>query len=125
VLALHAGGQKLFGDKFPWFDAAFIGGSSSLRTEQRQRYAGDASLYGSAELRVPLLKFPFILPLDVGALGFADMARVYLDGESPGGWHRGMGGGIWIGAVNPGTNVTIVATDNPDRRVLVSLGFAY
>jgi hypothetical protein len=124
VLALRAGGQKLFGD-FPWFDAAFIGGSGSLRTEQRQRYAGDASAYGSAELRLPIAKFPFILPLDVGVLGFADMARVYLDGESPGGWHRGMGGGLWIGVVNPGTNVTILATDNPDRRVLVNLGFAF
>ena len=124
VLALRAGGQKLFGD-FPWFDAAFIGGSGSLRTEQRQRYAGDASVFGSAELRVPIAKFPLILPLDVGVLGFTDIARVYLDGESPGGWHRGMGGGIWIGVVNPGTNVTIVATDNPDRRMLVSLGFAF
>ena len=124
VLALRAGGQKLFGD-FPWFDAAFIGGSGSLRTEQRQRYAGDASAYGSAELRLPVAKFPLIFPLDVGVLGFADMARVYVDGESPGGWHRGMGGGMWIGVINPGTNVTIVATDNPDRRYLVSLGFAF
>ena len=124
VLALRAGGQKLFGD-FPWFDAAFIGGSSTLRTEQRQRYAGDASVYGTAELRLPVAKFPLILPLDVGLLGFADMARVYVDGDSPDGWHRGMGGGIWIGAINAGTNLNVVATDNADRRVLVSLGFAF
>jgi hypothetical protein len=124
ILALRAGGQKLFGD-FPWFDAAFIGGSNSLRTEQRQRYAGDASVYGSAELRLPIAKFPLILPLDVGLIGFADMARVYFDGESPGGWHRGLGGGMWVGVVNPGTNVSVLATDNPDRRLLVSLGFAF
>ena len=124
ILALRAGGQKLFGD-FPWFDAAFIGGSGSLRTEQRQRYAGDASVFGSTELRVPLGKFAFILPLDIGLLGFVDAARVYLDGESPGGWHTGMGGGFWVGVVNPGTNVTVVATDNKDRRILVSLGFAF
>lgn len=124
VLALRAGGQKLFGD-FPWFDAAFIGGSSSLRSEQRQRYAGDASVFGSTELRLPVGKFPLILPLDVGLLGFVDVARVYLDGDSPGGWHRGMGGGFWVGVVNPGTNVTVLATDNKDRRLLVSLGFAF
>jgi hypothetical protein len=124
VLALRAGGQKLFGD-FPWFDAAFIGGSGSLRTEQRQRYAGDASAYGSAELRLPLFEFPFLLPANVGALGFADMARVYVDGESPGGWHRGLGGGLWLGMLNPGTNVNVIWTDNPDRRYLVSLGFAF
>ena len=124
VLALRAGGQKLFGD-FPWFDAAFIGGSSTLRTEQRQRYAGDASAFGSAELRVPVAKFPLIFPLDVGVLGFVDMARVYFDGDSPGEWHRGMGGGLWVGVINPGTNLTVLATDNKERRMLVSLGFAF
>lgn len=124
VLALRAGGQKLFGE-FPWFDAAFIGGSGSLRTERRQRYAGDASVYGSTELRLPVAKFPLIFPLDVGLLGFVDVARVYMDGESPGGWHKGMGAGFWVGVINPGTNVTVVATDNPDRRTLVTLGFAF
>lgn len=124
ILALRAGGQKLFGD-FPWFDAAFIGGSSSLRTEQRQRYAGDASVYGSTELRFPVAKFPLVFPLDVGLLGFVDVARVYVDGESPGGWHKGMGGGLWVGVISPGTNVTVVATDNPDRRMLITLGFAF
>lgn len=124
VIALRAGGQKLFGD-FPWFDAAFIGGSSSLRTERRQRYAGDASLYGTAEIRLPIAKFPLVFPLDVGALGFTDVARVYFDGESPGGWHRGSGGGVWIGVINPGTNLTVIATDNPERRWITSLGFAF
>lgn len=124
VIALRAGGQKLFGD-FPWFDAAFIGGSSSLRTERRQRYAGDASIFGTAELRLPIAKFPLILPLDVGALGFVDAARVYLDGDSPGGWHRGSGAGIWIGVINPGTNLTVLATDSADRRWITSLGFAF
>jgi len=124
VLALRAGGQKLFGD-FPYFDAAFIGGSRSLRTEHKQRYAGDASLYGTAELRVPIAQFPLILPLDVGALGFVDMARVYVDGESDGGWHRGTGAGFWVGVVNPGTNITVMRTNNPDRQILVSLGFAF
>lgn len=124
VLALRAGGQKLFGD-FPYFDAAFIGGSRSLRTEHRQRYAGDASLFGTTELRVPIAEFPLILPWNFGVLGFVDMARVYVDGESPGGWHRGMGGGFWLGVVNPGTGITVMATNNSERRVLVSLGFAF
>src|SRR2546423_444225 len=62
VLALRAGGKKLWGP-FPYFDAAFLGGSETFRTEEKQRYAGDASAYGTAELRVPIAKFPFILPL--------------------------------------------------------------
>jgi hypothetical protein len=124
VIALRGGGKKLYGD-FPYFDAAFLGGGSSFRTEHRQRFAGDASLFGSAELRVPLFSFPFIFPTNVGALGFYDAGRVYFEGDSPGGWHTAAGGGIWIGAVEAATNVNILYTNRSNRRVIVSLGFAY
>ncbi|MEO8194283.1 MAG: hypothetical protein ABI681_10570 [Gemmatimonadales bacterium] len=124
VLAFRAGGKKLFGD-FPYFDAAFLGGGSSFRIEHRQRYAGDASVYGAGELRVPVTKFPFILPLDVGVLGFMDAGRVYVDGESPGGWHTADGAGFWVGAMNPGTSVNVLFTNQPDHRMMVNLGFAF
>ena len=124
VLAFRVGGKKLWGN-FPYFDAAFLGGSETFRTEERQRYAGDASLYGSAELRVPIAKFPFILPLDVGALGFSDIGRVYLNGDSPGGWHSAAGAGFWVGYLNPGTSVNVLFTNNRQRRVNTSVGFAF
>jgi hypothetical protein len=124
VLALRGGGKKLWGP-FPYFDAAFLGGSETFRTEEKQRYAGDASAYGSAELRVPIAQFPFILPLDVGALGFYDAGRVYLNGQSPGGWHTAAGGGLWVGYLNPGTNFNILFTNNKQRRVTTSFGFAF
>ena len=124
VLALRAGGKKLWGS-FPYFDAAFLGGSETFRTEERQRYAGDASLYGTTELRVPIAKFPFILPLDVGALGFVDAGRVYLNGASPGGWHSAAGAGLWVGFLNPGTNVNALVTNRSQHRVTTSVGFAF
>jgi hypothetical protein len=142
VLALRAGGKKLFGN-FPYFDAAFVGGSASLRTEERQRYAGDASLYGTTELRVPVAKFPLIVPLDVGLLGFMDVARVYVNSSqlyfnvpqlavanvggdsSPGGWHKGFGAGFWVGFVNPATSFNVLVTNNHDRRIISSFGFAF
>lgn len=124
VIALRGGGKKLWGP-FPYFDAAFLGGSETFRTEERQRYAGDASLYGSAELRVPIAKFPFILPLDVGALGFADAGRVYLNGQSPGGWHSAAGGGFWVGYLNPGINFNVLFTNRSTRRVTTNIGFAF
>ena len=124
VIALRGGGKKLYGD-FPYFDAAFLGGGSSFRTEHRQRFAGDASLFGSAELRVPLFSFPLIFPTNVGLLGFADAGRVYFEGDSPGGWHTAAGGGFWVGVVNAATNVNVLFTNRSNRRVMVSLGFAY
>ncbi|HEX2722050.1 MAG TPA: hypothetical protein VHM24_03975 [Gemmatimonadaceae bacterium] len=124
VVALRAGGKKVYGS-FPYFDAAFIGGGSTLRTEHRQRFSGDASVYGAGELRVPVAKFPLVVPLDVGLIGFSEAGRVYLDGESPGGWHTAVGAGFWIGVVDPGKNINVLFTSKPERRTMVSLGFAY
>ena len=124
VLAFRAGGKKLWGP-FPYFDAAFLGGSESFRTEEKQRYAGDASLYGSTELRIPIAKFPLILPLDVGALGFADAGRVYLNGASLGGWHKAAGGGFWVGYLNPAINFNVLFTNRSDRRITTNIGFAF
>ncbi|HEX3533359.1 MAG TPA: hypothetical protein VHT23_04000 [Gemmatimonadaceae bacterium] len=124
VLAFRAGGKKLWGPA-PYFDAAFLGGSETFRTEEKQRYAGDASMYGSAELRVPIAKFPFILPLDVGALGFADAGRVYVNGQSPGGWHSAAGGGLWFGYLNPAINFNVLFTNRSTHRVVTNIGFAF
>ena len=124
LLALRAGAEKMWGD-FPYFDAAYLGGSRSLRTFSRQRFAGDAALHGSAELRVPIVAFPFILPLNVGALGFVETGRVFVDGESPGGWHTGVAGGLWLGVLNPGTSLTVMFTNQRERRWLFGLGFDY
>ena len=124
VLAFRAGGKKLWGP-FPYFDAAFLGGSETYRTEERQRYAGDASLYGTTELRVPIAKFPFILPLDVGALGFADAGKVFVNGNSPGGWHKAVGAGFWVGYLNPGINFNALFTNEPGHHLITNLGFAF
>jgi len=124
VLALRTGGKKLWGP-FPYFDAAFLGGSETFRTEERQRWAGDASLYETAELRVPIAKFPLIMPLDVGAIGFADAGKVYVDGTSTGGWNTAAGGGLWIGVLDPGKNLTLLFTNRPGRHFISTIGFAF
>jgi len=96
MLAFRVGGKKVWGE-FPWFDAAFVGGNESLRGFRAQRFAGDASLYGSAELRVYLTDFTLLVPQLFGVYGLFDVGRVWVEGESPGGWHTGYGGGVWLG----------------------------
>ena len=124
VLALRVGGRRAFGD-FPYFDAAYLGGSRSLRHATRQRYGGDASLYGNAELRLPVAKFALILPLDFGVFGYGDVGRVWMDGKSPGPWHSSTGGGFWLGVLKPSTAVTVALTNSRERRVLVGVGTSY
>lgn len=124
LLALRGGTEKVWGD-FPYFDAAFLGGSHSLRTASRQRFAGDAAVHGSAELRLPMATFPFILPLNIGALGFVEAGRVFVDAQSPGGWHTGAAAGLWLGVLSPGTSITLMATNRSERRWLFGFGFDY
>jgi hypothetical protein len=96
VLALRAGGEKVWGD-YPWFDAAYIGGLESLRGWRSDRFAGDASLFGSAEIRTLLTSIRVLMPHLFGIFGSVDGGKVWVDGESPGSWHVGYGGGIWLG----------------------------
>ena len=95
-LALRVGGEKIWGDAFPWSEAAFLGGARTVRGFDEERFAGDASVFGSSELRLRLGKARVLVPVDIGVFGFADAGRVYLGGVSTGGWHTGFGGGIWL-----------------------------
>ena len=84
VLALRAGAHQVWGD-FPPHAAAVIGGWSTLRGYETERFAGDAALWGGAELRAVLGRPNLFLRGDLGALAFADAGRVYLNRASPGG----------------------------------------
>ncbi|HYR12458.1 MAG TPA: BamA/TamA family outer membrane protein [Longimicrobium sp.] len=94
TLALRAEGQAAVGE-FPFQESAFVGGLGTLRGFVHQRFRGDAALAGSAELRVPIAYVNLGLArVHLGGFGLADAGRVYLDGDSPDGWHTGYGGGL-------------------------------
>ncbi|HEY8468992.1 MAG TPA: BamA/TamA family outer membrane protein [Longimicrobiales bacterium] len=122
VLALRAGGERVWGD-FPVQEAAYIGGRHSLRGYASHRFAGDASLYGSAELRVPLARVTLFTRGELGALGFGDAARVFFDGESDDGWHAGVGVGLWFATL--GQVVSAAIARGEDTRLYAWLGLPY
>lgn len=95
TLALRAGAKKVWGT-YPYQEAAFIGGNSTVRLGRENRYAGDAAVYGGAELRLRLSRFFFLVPGDFGIFGLSDVGRVYLKGESSDRWHGAAGGGVWF-----------------------------
>jgi hypothetical protein len=95
TLALRAGGERLWGG-FPLQYAAQIGGGSSLRGFASQRFSGDATAYGSAELRQHLTRARLLVHGDLGVFALADAGRVWYRGDSPGGWHSALGGGMFF-----------------------------
>lgn len=95
TLALRAGGARVFGDH-PIQEAAFIGGWETLRGYDTGRFAGDAAAWGATEARMLLARPNLLVRGDLGGIAFADAGRVFVDGQSPGGWHTGVGGGLYF-----------------------------
>ncbi len=118
VLALRAGGRKVWGD-FPFFESAFLGGGSTLRGHTGQRFAGDAMAFGGAELRVPVLRANLGLRGTLGVIGLADAGRVWFDGESDGEWHSAVGGGLFFAAAGQSVFFTVAKGE----RTSTNFGF--
>jgi len=108
-LNLHVAVEKNWG-RFPFFEAAFLGGTalppalnltgvmigSPLRGYDANRFAGDASVGGNAELRISLGRFTALLPFRYGLLALGDVGRVFESSKSSSLWHSAAGGGIWV-----------------------------
>ena len=126
TLAVRVGGEKIWGDRVPFFEAAFLGGEASLRGYDQERFAGDASLYGSAELRIYLGRFSFLLPGKYGLSFFGDAGRVYVNGESSSLWHTSYGGGPWFSFILREFSLsTYIAQSHEKLGVYVIGGFAF
>ena len=125
TLALRAGGRRVFGD-YPFHESAFLGGAATLRGLRPQRYAGDAALYGNAELRLRLARLYVLLPAELGVFGLADTGRVFLDGESSGTWHTGAGGGLWLAFLDRSAVFSVAVARSEGRTgFYVSSGFGF
>ncbi|HYJ79864.1 MAG TPA: BamA/TamA family outer membrane protein [Longimicrobiaceae bacterium] len=109
TLALRAGGQLAWGD-FPFQESAFVGGGGTVRGYRRERFRGDAAVFGNAELRARLgrVHLLFVKPV-VGVFALADAGRVYVDGDSGGDWHTGVGGGLSFEALRQSATVSYVS----------------
>jgi len=124
-VGVRAGGRKTWGEA-PWFQLAYIGGGESLRGWRAQRFAGDASLFGAAELRLDLFDYRLIFPSTFGVLGLFDAGRVWVDGASPGGWHTGYGGGIWLALRGTRSILSAAyAESDEDSGLYITLGFQF
>ncbi|MBR9988865.1 MAG: hypothetical protein KFH98_03865 [Gemmatimonadetes bacterium] len=98
-VALRVGGEKTWG-AVPVHEAAFLGGRTTLRGYETDRFAGDASLYGSTELHAPLGTLTLLVRGELGVFGLADAGRVFVDDTSAGDWHTSYGGGVWFSSLS-------------------------
>jgi hypothetical protein len=121
--AFRLGGAIASGD-IPVQEAPFIGGRTSVRGYSSRRFIGDAAAFGSAEIRVPLSgTFPLLINWNPGVFGLVDAGRVWLDGDSPGKWHAGFGGGVWLSAL--GQSFSIAFAHGDSNRFYLQKGMSF
>ena len=121
TLALRVAGEKIWGDH-PFYESSFIGSSGTIRAFHRERFAGDASVIGNAELRLRLGKIKFLFPGAIGLSFLGDTGRVFVSGEDSEKWHSAVGGGIWFSFVRPEYTLSISVARSSERTAIQVIG---
>jgi len=125
TLALRAGGQRVWGT-YPFQEAASIGGGTTVRGLFSDRFLGDASAYGNAELRLRLANYRLLAPGEMGVFGLSDVGRVWVTGESSNKWHTAFGGGLWFAYLNRRNTVSVALARGEGRTALyLRTGFMF
>jgi hypothetical protein len=125
TLALRAGGERVWGG-FPFQYAAFLGGAGTIRGYPSQRYQGDASAFGTAELRQVITRANLLVARgELGALALGDAGRVWYGGESPGSWHTAYGGGLFFTFMDRRRAVTLSFAHGERNTVYVGFGLPF
>jgi hypothetical protein len=107
ILALRAGVKRVWGS-FPVDEAAFLGGQGTLRSFDYQRFAGDAMVNGSVEVRVPIARIlPRVVPTQIGVFALGDAGRVWADGTASRRVHAAAGAGIWLSFFEPRNRMSL------------------
>jgi hypothetical protein len=123
VATVRLGAGHIFSKHFEYFQALNLGANNFIRGFRKNRFSGSTLAYGSMELRVKLFKSEsYILPGDVGVLGFYDIGRVWQRGESSGKWHSSYGGGFYYAPFNLVLVSATYGISNEDQLFNFSLG---
>jgi hypothetical protein len=95
LLSLYGGGKKIWGT-YPYFEAAYLGGQGNALGYSWNRFAGDASVHGSAQIRWAFKKIRSWLPGELGFTAGLETGRVFVEGEDSHRWHNSAGIGFFF-----------------------------
>ena len=81
------------------------------------------TFYNNAELRFKLFESKnYVLPFNLGLIGFADYGRVWLEEENSDTWYPSVGGGFYFNLANFAVLTTTYGVSNDDEVLLIGLG---
>lgn len=132
MVALRIGGRSVSSDA-PFQEAAYIGGITNVRGLDNRRFAGDASAFGSAELRVSLGQASaYLAQAEYGVFFFSDVGRVFTDdievddSVDSDDLHASAGAGISASALDDTFILSFAVARSEERTAAVfSAGFSF
>lgn len=125
VLALRFSGLATFGE-VPFYQTARLGGRRNVRGYEFERYRGDHTVAGSADLRFPFYRDVIFIPVEFGGFLMADAGRLWYEKESPGGWRGSWGFGIWGATLSRDVlGILYIAFSRENAIVRAGFGFDY
>ena len=120
---LRFGGGHIFSKGYEYFQSMSIGANNFLRGYAKNRFSGSSVAYGSAEVRLKLFKSQsYVLPGDIGIMGFYDIGRAWQRGETSHQWHGAYGGGLYYVPYGLVTVAVTMAFSPEDKLFNFTLG---
>jgi len=96
VIANRIGGGITAG-KATFYQSLFLGGQDNLLGFRQYRFAGEHMVYNNFEARIKLANLAsYVLPGQLGLVGFYDIGKVWQKGFNDKVWHQGAGGGFYF-----------------------------
>lgn len=124
TLALRGGAMHAWGE-FPFQEAAYVGGSGTLRGYPHARFMGESALFGGAEARMPVTRTELLVRGTLGVLALADAGRVFWEEEESDRWHSAFGGGVWFSFLAQRYTLSLTAARGEQTSFYLDLGFPF
>ncbi|WP_145861055.1 BamA/TamA family outer membrane protein [Pedobacter suwonensis] len=125
ILADRFGGGVTIG-KPAFYQALFLGGQGNLLGYRQFRFAGEHMFYNNLELRAKLGDLvSYVLPGQVGLLGFYDVGRVWKRDEKSTLWHHGVGAGVYFAPASLTVVRFVMGHSTDGWYPYVSINFRY
>lgn len=125
VLTDRFGGGITVG-KPAFYQNLFLGGQGNLLGYRQFRFSGQHSFYNNLELRAKLGDFiSYVLPGQVGLIGFYDVGRVWATNEKSTVWHHGAGGGMYFAPASLAIFRFVMGKSDEGWYPYVSMSFRY
>lgn len=126
VFATTFKSRILLNNNFEFYQAASIGGDTSLRSFRQERFTGKQSYFQSSDLRLTLGHWrSAFLPMQYGLLAGFDYGRVWIENDDSRKWHNSYGGGIWLNAAEAVTARISYFNGSEGGRISFGLSFGF